>query len=52
MKTIRASITGLLLFGLANLSIGQEQPRKPMSPVGVAATQVGGKWSEIGRAHV
>ena len=45
MKTIRASITGLLLFGLANLSIGQEQPRKPMSPVGVAATQVGGKWS-------
>jgi len=45
MKTIRASITGLLLFGLAHLSIGQEQPRKLMSPVGVAATQVGGKWS-------
>jgi len=43
MKAIRASITGLLLFGLAHLSIGQE--RRPMSPVGVAATQIGGKWS-------
>ncbi len=45
MKTIRRLMTALALLGLADLSVGQEQ-RRPLSPAGTAATQVGGKWSE------
>jgi hypothetical protein len=35
----------LAFVGLAAFSLAQEQ-RRPLSPLGVAATQVGGKWSE------
>jgi hypothetical protein len=34
----------VVLFGVAAFSLGQEQ-RRPLSPAGSAAAQVGGKWS-------
>lgn len=36
---------GVALAAIAALSFAQEQ-RRPLSPAGTAATQVGGKWSE------
>jgi hypothetical protein len=44
MTRKRMAFLALALFGLAISSLAQEQ-RRPMSPLGVAATQVGGKWS-------
>lgn len=43
MKPIRSLIVIVAALGLASISLAQE--RKPMSPAGVASTQVAGKWS-------
>jgi len=45
MTIKRIICVGVALISLAALSIAQEQ-RRPLSPAGTAATQVGGKWSE------
>lgn len=43
MKRMRNLLVIAAAFCLASLSLAQE--RRPMSPAGVASTQVGGKWS-------
>ncbi len=43
MKPIRSLIVIVAALVLASISLAQE--RKPMSPAGVASTQVAGKWS-------
>jgi hypothetical protein len=45
MKSIRNLIVIAGALCIATLTLAQEQ-RRPMSPAGVASTQVGGKWSE------
>jgi Protein of unknown function (DUF2911) len=45
MKPIRNLIVIAGALCIATLALAQEQ-RRPMSPAGVASTQVGGKWSE------
>jgi hypothetical protein len=44
MKTMRNLLVIAGAFCLASISLAQE--RRPMSPAGLASTQVGGKWSE------
>lgn len=43
MKRMRNLLVIAAAFCLASLSLAQE--RRPMSPAGLASTQVGGKWS-------
>jgi hypothetical protein len=43
MKTMRNLLVIVAAFYLASISLAQE--RRPMSPLGLASTQVGGKWS-------
>jgi hypothetical protein len=43
MKTMRNLLVIVAAFCLASISLAQE--RRPMSPLGLASTQVGGKWS-------
>ena len=43
MKTMRNLLVIVVAFCLASISLAQE--RRPMSPLGLASTQVGGKWS-------
>ena len=43
MKTIRNLLVLAAAFCLASVSLAQD--RRPMSPMGLASTQVGGKWS-------
>ena len=44
MKTMRNLLVIVAAFCLASISLAQE--RRPMSPAGLASTQVGGTWSE------
>lgn len=44
MKPIRSLIVIVAALVLASISLAQE--RRPMSPAGLASTQVAGKWSE------
>ena len=43
MKLAKSVSVTVALFCLA--ALGPAQERRPLSPIGVAATQVGGKWS-------
>ena len=45
MKLMRSLAIIAAFLAVVSLSLAQEAPRRPLSPAGTAATQVGGKWS-------